>query len=184
MRMTVRRVPALAVLWVSLTAIGADSRADTYPLRGTAHVSVSPFPTREEAGELTAVLSKRSAPGRLAIRLESRGYACTFEASMSDDGSIQAPSPATCPVEVAQSDARGHLELRLRSLRGTLRGDTLSLQLELDVSGNLQLHVPATTLRAFGLEVPIAARWAPAVPISGHISGSGSGLRKGQNSGS
>jgi hypothetical protein len=162
----------------------ADVRAGTYVLQGRAHVSVSPFPTREAAGEVTAVVSRRSAPRTVGIRLESQGYACSFEASLSDDGSIQGTAPATCSLEVAQPEARGHVELRIQSLRGVLRNDTLELRLEADVRGRLQLHIPATTMRVLGIEVPVSARWAPAVPVSGRVSGSGTGPRQRQDSGS
>jgi hypothetical protein len=147
-----------------------------YPLVGTAHVSVTPFPTHEYPGEVIAILSRTASPETLLLRLEARGYGCTLQVRAGRDGSLQFPDGTTCPLDVAQPDARGHLTAQLRTARGRVVDDRLEMDVQFDVNGSLQLKIPSKTIRVFGKEVQTPAAWAP-TPVHGTVAASGQGSR-------
>ena len=171
-------VLALLGAAVALSTSGAKGLSGTYEVAGTAHVSVSPFPARDFPGEMTATLSRASGPGALSLRLEARGYGCTLQVQAASDGSLQFPVDARCPVDVAQPDARGHLDAQLRTARGRVAGDTLELALQFDVTGSIQMRIPPRTIHILGAEMQSPATWAPAAPVQGTVAASGQGSRK------
>ena len=165
-------------------ALGAGARtaepadpAGKYQLAGTAHVSVSPFPTQEYPGEISATLSRRRADA-FALRMETRGYACTLPVVVAADGSVAFPERATCPLDVSEPDARGHLEARLRSARGHVGADTLEMDLQLDVKGSVQLKIPSRTIRILGSEIQTPATWTPSALMHGTVSATARGARR------
>jgi hypothetical protein len=80
-------------------------------------------------------------------------------------------------VEVRNPDARGHIDAPLRSGRGTVRGDRLSVELQFDVSGRIATRYSRTTFTVLGTEVVVPEGWTPAAPVRGTVTSSGSGTR-------
>lgn len=182
-------MPSLVSPWSAavLAVVGAgaalgtspdDAIVGTYGVAGTAHVSVSPFPAHDYPGAMTATFSRASGPGALSLRLEARGYGCTLQVQVGPDGSLRFPDDARCPLDIAEPDARGHVDARLRTGRGRVVGDTLELALQLDVNGTIQMRIPSRTIRIFGTEIQSPATWAPVAPVRGNVSASGLGSKR------
>ena len=140
-------------------------------------MSISPFPARDYPGEMTATLSRSSAPGAFSLRLDARGYACTLQVRADKEGSLQFLQGATCPLDITQPDARGHVDAQLRNARGRVVDDRLELALQFDVKGSIQLRIPSKTIRIFGAEFQSPATWAPSTPVHGNVAASGQGQR-------
>jgi hypothetical protein len=172
---------ALLGLWSAPSTHGAEDIAGKYEVAGTAHVAISPFPTHDYPGEMTATLSRSRAPDALALRLETRGYACTLQVRLASDGSLQFPDGATCPLDVSQPDARGHVDAQLRTARARVVDDRLEMDIRFDVNGSIQLRIPSRTIRILGAEVQTPATWAPSAPVRGTVAANGNGVRKRQN---
>jgi hypothetical protein len=170
-----RVLHALIALLLGAGPVLGASPDGRYALAGTAHVSVSPFPAHDYPGEMTATLS--GGPRSLSLRLESRGYACTLQVRADQDGALAFPEGATCPLEITEPDARGHLDARLRMGRGRVGGDGLELAVEFDVKGSIQMRIPSKTIRIFGNEMHSPATWAPGAPVHGTVAASGHGQR-------
>jgi hypothetical protein len=156
----------------------AETITGTYDVAGTVHVSVSPFPAHDYPGELTATLSRTSAPGSFSLRLEARGYACTLPIRAGTDGLLQFPDGASCRLDVAQPEARGHLDAQLRTARARVVDARLEMALEFHVTGSMQLKIPSKTIRVLGAEVQTPATWAPSAPLRGTVAASGRGSRQ------
>lgn len=175
-------LPSLAALLVLLGAARPPSPPEgitgTYAVTGTAHVSVSPFPAHDYPGELTATLARTAGSEALSLRVEARGYACTLQVQVGADGSLEFPEKATCPLEVTQPDARGHLDAQLRTARARVHDGRLELALEFDVKGSIQMRIPSKTIRIFGGEYQSPATWAPSAPLHGTVAASGQGNRR------
>ena len=167
-----------ALLGVAPVPTASDRITGTYSLAGTAHVSVSPFPAHEYPGDLTATLARDPGSGVLSLRLEATGYACTLHVRAESDGSLQFPESATCPLDVSEPNARGHVDTQVRTARGRVRNDRLEISLQLDVSGRVQLKIPSKTIRVLGSEIQTPATWAPSAPVHGTVAASGQGSRK------
>ena len=170
----------LAVLGLALAprTSGSEDIAGKYKVAGTAHVAISPFPTQDYPGEMTATLSKSSAPDAFSLRLEARGYACTLRIRGASDGSLYFPDGAICPFDVSQPDARGHVNAQLRAGRGRVVGTRLEMDLQFEVSGSIQVWIPSRTIRVLGAEFQTPATWAPTAPVRGTAAASGSGARQ------
>jgi len=168
---------ALLGLWSAPSTSTADAIAGKYALAGTAHVAISPFPAQDYPGEMTATLSRSPALDTLALRLETRGYACTLQVRLAGDGSLQFTDGATCPLEVSQPDARGHVDAKLRVARARVVDKRLEMNLQFDVNGSIQLWIPSRTIRILGAEVQTPATWAPSAPVHGTVTADGHGLR-------
>lgn len=169
---------ALIIVFVGAgppSAAGTQGLAGKYQLAGTAHVSVSPFPAHDYPGDMTATLSR--APSSLSLRLEARGYACTLQVRADQDGALEFPEGETCPLEITEPDARGHLDAQLRMGRGRVVDGALELALQFDVKGNIQMKIPSKTILIFGKEIHSPATWAPGAPVHGTVSASGHGQR-------
>lgn len=154
--------------------------AAVFVLSGSARVDVTPFPAVDQPGEMRVTLTPGARPGRVSLRLESNGYACDLDAARSKDGVLDLAVPATCSVDVSRRDARGHVDATLRSGRGTLRGDRLTLDLRFDVAGRIATRLSRTTLRILGAEVVVPEGWTPAAPVRGTVASHGSGPRQGR----
>jgi hypothetical protein len=152
--------------------------AAVFVLTGSARVQVSPFPAGDHPAEMRVTLDQARKPGHVSVRLESRGYTCVLDASRSGSGVLDFSTPATCPVDVSRPDARGRIDAQLRSGRGTIHGDRLTLDLRFDVSGRIATRVERTTFNVFGAEVVVPEGWTPAAPVRGTVTSSGSGLRQ------
>lgn len=178
---TLRYLAALLTL-LGLLTVPSTSDAEgipgKYDLAGTAHVSISPFPTHDYPGEMTATLSRSPAAGAFSLRLEAHGYACTLQIRAASDGSLQFPDRATCPLDVSQPDARGHVDAQLRTARARVVDKRLEMDLRFDVTGSIQLRIPSRTIRILGAEFRTSATWAPSAPVHGTVAASGNGIRK------
>lgn len=156
---------------------GPAGLAGKYDLAGTAHVSISPFPAQDYPGEMAATLSRASASGSLSLRLEARGYGCTLQVRADEDGSLEFPEGAICPLDIAQQDARGHVDAQLRMGRGRIVGGRLEMDLRFDVDGRIQMRIPSRTVRIFGRDIQSPATWAPTAPVHGTVAASAKGQR-------
>ena len=142
----------------------------TYRLHGTAHIAASPLPRRTVELHADAVLTPGPAPRRVRAHLAAEGYACDLVASLSDDGALVFEDGQRCAVVIQSPDARGHLEARVRSGRGQLRGDHLELDLSCELTGAVRLG--GTML---GADVP--GTWVPEVPVRGNARAAAEGDR-------
>jgi hypothetical protein len=152
--------------------------AAVFLLSGNARVQVAPFPAGDHPGEMRVTLEPTRTKGHVSVRIESRGYACVLDATRSGTGALEFSTPATCPLEVRSPDARGHVDARLRSGRGTVRGDRLSVELQFDVSGRIATRFSRTTFTVLGTEVVVPEGWTPTAPVRGTVTSSGSGTRQ------
>jgi hypothetical protein len=152
--------------------------AAVFVLTGSAHVQVAPFPPGDHPGEMRVIVDQARTPGHVSVRLESRGYSCVLDASRSGGGALEFTTPATCPVDVARPDARGRIDARLRSGRGTVRDDRLTLDLQFDVNGRIATRIPRTSFTVLGTEFVVPEGWTPAAPVRGTVTSSGSGTRQ------
>ena len=183
-------MPRLAIRrrWAGLLAVlglgfaprtsASEHIAGKYKVAGKAHIAISPFPTHDYPGEMTATLSRSSAPNAFALRLEARGYACTLQIRGARDGSLHFPDEATCPFDVSQPDARGHVNAHLRAARARVVGTRLEMDLQFEVSGSIQVRIPSRTIRVLGAEFQTPATWAPTAPVRGTAAANGSGARE------
>ena len=159
-------------------ASAADDLLGVYLLTGKAHVQVSPFPVRDHPGDMRVTVERATTPGRVSLRLDSRGHICVLGASRSRSGVLELSTPSSCIVEVREPDARGRVTAQLRSGRGTLRGGRLTLDLRFDVGGNIATRVARTTFTLLQAEFTVPEGWTPALPVSGTITSIGSGARQ------
>jgi hypothetical protein len=168
------------MVWVLLLLASKDDAIfGTYQVRGRADVQVSPLPASNQPGDMTVTLGRSRTPGRVSVGIEARGYTCALEASRSSSGAIDLLTPATCALEIRDPDARGHVDARLRSGRGTLRDGRLSLELRFDVDGKVSTRVARTRFSLFDVEYEVPEGWTPSVPVRGSVTSRGSGPRKG-----
>ena len=179
MSFALRNVAALvALLGAGSTPTPGQGIPGTYEVAGTAHVSVSPFPAHDYPGELTATFTRTRVPETLSLRLEAQGYGCTLEVRVGRDGSLQFPDRATCPLDVSQPDARGHVDAQLRAARARVVNNRLEMDLQFDVNGSIQLRIPSRTVHVFGADLQTPAMWAPSAPVHGTVAASGNGSRQ------
>jgi hypothetical protein len=168
-----------AMIWIFLLLASTDdAMLGTYLVRGRADVQVSPFPASDQPGDMKVTLGRSRTPGRVTVGIESRGYACALEASRSSSGALELVTPATCSLDIRDPDARGHVDARLRSGRGSVRDGRLSLDLRFDVDGRVSTRVPRTRFSVFDTEFTVPESWTPSVPLRGTVSSKGSGARK------
>jgi hypothetical protein len=152
--------------------------AVVFVLTGSARVQVAPFPAGDHPGDMRVTLEQARAPGHVSVRIESRGYTCVLDASRSGSGILEFSTPALCPVEVRRPDARGYLDAHLRSGRGTVEDDRLTLDLRFDVNGRIATRISRTTFHVLGNEFVVPEGWSPAAPVRGTVTSSGSGARQ------
>jgi hypothetical protein len=155
-----------------------DGALGGYLLNATSQVRVSPFPASEQPGEVRVTLERARTPGHVSVRLESRGYTCVLDAARSRSGDLEFSKPASCPVEVRRTDARGRIDAQLQSGHGKVRDGWLTLDLRFDVSGKISTRVSGRTFTLFQTEFSVPEGWTPAVPIRGTVTSGGSGPRQ------
>jgi hypothetical protein len=95
------------------------------------------------------------------------GQACELAASRADDGTLEFEAGQRCAFDLADPDARGHVEARLRAGRGRLRDRHLSLDLAFDTSGAVALRT-APGVQMLGVEVP--STWTAEISVNGGAS--------------
>jgi hypothetical protein len=185
----VRTSPAVVAASSLVLAIGfgpsalgsspVDGALGGYLLNAISQVRVSPFPASEQSSEVRVILERATTPGHVSVRLESRGYTCVLDAARSRSGDLEFSKPASCPVEVRRTDARGRIDAQLRSGQGKVRDGRLTLDLRFDVSGSISTRVSGRTFTLFQAEFTFPEGWTPAVPIRGTVTSGGSGARQG-----
>ena len=154
-----------------------DGALGAYVLNGTAKVRVTPFPAREQPGEVRVTLEPGRTPGHVSVRLESRGYSCVLDAARSRSGDLVFSLPATCPVDVRETEARGRIDAHLQSGQGRVRDGWLTLDLRFDVSGKISTRVARRTVTVFQAEFTVPGGWTPSVPVRGSVTSGGRGAR-------
>jgi hypothetical protein len=152
--------------------------AAVFVLRGSAHVDVAPLPAGDHPSEMRVTITPAARPDLVSVKLESTGHACTFEARRSRDGVLEFSTPATCAVDVSRREARGHIDAQLRSGRGTIRGDRLTLDLRFDVSGRMATRIPRTSMNVLGAEFVVPEGWTPSAPVRGTVTSHASGSQQ------
>ena len=173
------------MVWIFLLLASKDDAVyGTYLVRGRADVQVSPFPSSNQPGDMTVTLTRSRTAGRVSVDIAARGYTCALEASRSSAGVLDLVAPATCSLEIRDPDARGHVDARLRSGRGTVRDGTLSLDLRFDVEGKVSTRVARTRFTLFDSEFTVPEGWTPSVPLRGTVTSRGSGQRSQVKTGS
>jgi hypothetical protein len=168
---------AAAMAGAPLVARAEDPLTGIFLVRGSAHVQVSPFPTHDQPGDMRVTIERTRTPGRLSLRLTTRGHSCVVGATRAASGALDFPAPASCRIDVKDPDARGTVEARLRSGRGSLGGEKLSLELEFEVSGSVATRLPRALLEMLGPGVGGPDGFSPPVPVSGTVVARASGGR-------
>jgi hypothetical protein len=161
---------ATAALALSAATVGLASPADalrgTYRLSGTARVDAGPVLSRQVEARADAILSPGGGPRGVRARLLSQGHACELAATVGEGGALAFEAGQRCAFDVRDSDARGHVEARLRSGRGRAEGRKLSLDLTFELSGALSLRT-GERIEVMGRTVELPAAWTPELPLSG-----------------
>jgi hypothetical protein len=179
--------PVLAAAALALGAPPADatpaSVRGVYRLSGTAVIDVRPAFHREVEARADAVLDPGRGPRDLRLRVAAQGHACELAARLEPDGAVTLEPGQRCAVEVRDPEARGRLDLRLRSGRGRVdpARDRLALELAFDVSGALSLRA-SVGAQVFGVDLGDA--WMPEVPASGVARATAEGGRDHSRAGS
>lgn len=167
------------VLLLSAPALGAvlPSEFGHYALHGTAHVTGNGLADREVTADLWAEVSPGRAPSEVRVELGWRAYRCAVEASLAPSGELAFAEGQACQLFVAEPEARGPVEGRLRSGRGRLRDGLLELELAFEVSGTLQARLPGRRITFLGTEVELPDTWMPGLPVHGSLTSSARGSR-------
>ena len=163
----------------ALPGVAADGSLGVYSMKGSAHLRVSPLPEGDHPVELKATVERGRTPALVTVRLESQGHACVLDASRSGNGALEFSTPAGCPIDLRDPDARGLVTAQLRSGRGTLQGGRLTLDLRFEVDGQVATRVPRTSFTLFDAAITVPEHWTPPVPVKGTLGGRVSGVRNG-----
>src|SRR5512135_751407 len=111
-----RGVVSGAALLASAAVLAADPPA-TYRLEGTAQVSAPPAPDRAVEVHADATLRTRGL-GERAITIGAAGATCEVLAHADADGALRLDAAQRCAIDLRSPDARGHLDVVLRSGTG------------------------------------------------------------------
>ena len=163
------RCVAVAILCWAWAAHAAtpppDDLGGTYRIRGAARVDAA-APFRREVAARGDAIVRPGAGGDVRLRIAAMGHACELGATRAADGALTFPPGQACVFDLADPGARGHVEARLRSGRGSLRERHLALDLAFGLTGAVSLRVaPAQVL---GVDLP--STWTRAVPVDGGAS--------------
>ncbi len=142
-------------------------------MRGTAHVAASPVVDRDVEVHADAVLDAGMGPREVRAHLVAEGRACDLVARLGGGGELSFEPRQTCRIAVDGPGARGYVEARLRSGRGTLADGTLSLELAWDLEGAV---APGLGRAAQVLGIPSAAPGAE-IPVRGEARARAEGWR-------
>ncbi len=166
-----------------LTAVAATASAKvptsaaeargTYRMRGTAHVAASPVIDRDVEVHADAVLDAGAGPREVRAHLVAEGRACDLVARLGGGGELSFEPGQSCHVPVDAPAVRGHVEARLRSGRGKLVDETLSLELAWDLEGAV---APPLGRAAQVLGIPSAGSGAQ-IPVRGQARATAEGWR-------
>jgi hypothetical protein len=152
------------------TAAAAPSPAEalrgTYRLAGSARVDAGPALSRNVEARADAVLTPGRGPRAVRARLLAEGRACELEATLGEGGALAFEPGQRCTFDVADPDARGHVEARLRAGKGRCEGGKLSLDLTFALEGALALRT-AQRVEVMGSTVELPATWTPELPLRG-----------------
>lgn len=119
-------------------------------------------------------VERGAAPGELVLRLVSQGHECRLAATRDRAGALAFAPGQACVLDIRSPEANGRVEVRLRSGRGRLSEDELSLALSSAVSGALILG-PGPPVRVLGLVVP--GTGGTEVPVRGEARATAEGRR-------
>ncbi len=152
----------------------ADARG-TYRLQGRVRVDARPFPAHEDEIRADAVLSPAGA-GKVLIHLAGQGLACELAASLDPTGTIALAEGQRCISDLNGEGVEGHVEARLVSGKGSLRGEILALELAFALSGTVRLHTGGA-LAALGGALSLPGAGGDPVPVRGEARGRAEGRR-------
>ncbi len=152
-------------------ASAAEARG-TYRMRGTAHVAASPVIDRDVEVHADAVLDAGRGPREVRAHLVAEGAACDLVARLGGGGELSFEPGQTCHVPVDAPAVRGRVEARLRSGRGRVAGETLSLELAWDLDGAV---TPPLGRAARALGIPSGS--GAEIPVRGQARATAEGWR-------
>jgi hypothetical protein len=159
-------VLAAAALRATAAPPARDDLGGTYRVRGTARIDAAPPVGRTMDARGDAVV--RAGPaGEVRVRLASMGHSCELTGSRSSDGALAFAAGQRCTFELADPEARGRVEARLRTGRGRLAGRHLALDLAFQLSGAVSFRT-SQAVQVLGVEVP--SSWTPSLPVDGGAS--------------
>ncbi len=163
---------SLALL-AALAAVTPSGVGGTYRMQGKAHVSASGLIDEDAELRADALLAPGAGPRDVRVRVAAQGHTCDLLARMDGEGALVLNPGQRCPVALDTEKARGKIDLVVKTGKGQVRGDHLSLALTCDVTGSLQFRTGGMSV--FGMDVP--ETWLPAVPVSGDVTASAEGDR-------
>lgn len=143
-----------------------EAARGTYRLRGSARVDAGPVLSRSVEARADAVLRPGERPRAVRARLASQGHVCELAATLEEGGALAFEAGQRCAFDLRDPEARGHVEARLRSGRGTVRGGRLALDLSWDLSGAVSVQT-ARQVEVLGRTVELPAAWTPELPVRG-----------------
>ena len=173
-----RRSPRLALAALALALVAAAPSASssppaTYRMKGTLVVAGTAL-DREMELRADAVAEPGPGPGDVVLRLGSQGYECRLAARRDHDGALAFAPGQVCVLDIRSPDANGRVEVRLKSGRGRLREEDLSLALASDVSGALTIG-SGQPIQVLGRTVP--GTGGAEIPVRGEARATAEGRR-------
>lgn len=168
-----RARPVLALLaLVAGTPSASYSAPAKYLMKGTLEVAGTAV-DREEELRADAWVEPGAGPGDLVLRLAFQGHECRLAATRDRAGLLSFAPGQTCVLDIRSPEANGRVEVRLRSGRGRLSEDDLSLVLSSDVSG--ALTIGSAPIQVLGRTVP--GTGGTEVPLRGEARATAEGRR-------
>jgi hypothetical protein len=164
-----RRLAALLACVATWPTTGRAADADpsgTYRLRGTARIAAGPALDRTVPVHADALVERTGSPGSLRLTVGAAGTRCQIAARIAAGGALSLAPGQRCALDLDSAEARGHLDVVLRSGAGRLSDDVLALEIACDINGQVSLRTGGPT-RVLGQQVDLPAGWTPAVPVNG-----------------
>ena len=169
-----RARPVLALLALAAgTPSASSSTPAKYLVRGTLKVAGTAL-DREMELRADAWVEPGAGPGDLVLRLASLGHECRLAATRDRAGVLVFAPGQVCILDVRSPEANGCVEVRLRSGRGRLSEEDLSLALSSDVSGTLTVG-SGPPIQVLGRTVP--GTGGTEVPLRGEARATAEGRR-------
>jgi hypothetical protein len=153
-----------------------DDVRGTYRLRGTARISAQPMLDGAEEVFADALLEPGGGAGEVRARISAEGQACELLARRESGGALAFAPGQRCDLAVRSEGARGRVEARLRSGKGTLRGGLLALELSFELSGTVSLRT-SRPVEILGRTVDVPETWSPELPVRGEARATAEGRR-------
>jgi hypothetical protein len=167
------RLALAALALVAAIAGASPSAPPTYRMRGTLRVAGTAL-DRDMELHADARVEPGPAPGEVTLRLGSQGHECRFAAKRDHVGALVFAAGQVCILDIRSPEANGRVEVRLRSGRGLLREEDLSLDLSSDVSGALTIG-SGPPIQVLGQTVP--GTGSAEIPVRGEARASAEGRR-------